>query len=311
MKKILLVLVTALLFCQSAYAQDSENIALLTKKGFFERHQQSVFLSPCEEVKRTLLLHLKYSNSYNLDGLKSLYADNYVNADGFGKEIYFDLVKKTWESYPDIKYKMDIKSINVYENIAVAQVSEYAIASTDSKSGLVDERGVLESSSETTYYFEKINDEWLMTSDYITLEKTFLGYGSAKYTDARLLAPCQIPSGVQYTTSLKLSTPKDSLVIASIGREQITYPQNVAEEVFRKFPECGILERVFTSNNKNINEYAVASFGITKAEVTEKREIKISITGLGFIMSRVNVIPKNEFIKATKTDEKPKNEENK
>lgn len=311
MKKIFLVLIATLLICQTVYAKDTDNITLLAKKGFFERHQQSVFLSPCEEVKKTLLMHLKYSNNYDLENLKSLYSDNYVNADGFSKDIYFDLVKKTWGSYPDIKYKMSIKSIDIYENVAVAQVSEYADATTDSVSGLVNERGYLESSSESIYYFENINDEWLITSDYIACEKTFLGYGSAKYLNAKILAPCQIPANRQYTTSLKLEVPKDNLVIASIGREQITYPQNVADEVFRKFPESEILERVFTSNDKNLNEYAVASFGITKAEVTDKREIKISITGLGFIMSRVNVIPKNEFIKATKADEKLKNEENK
>lgn len=311
MKKIFLVLAMFLLISSSGYAQESDNITLLTKKGFFERHQQSVFISPCEEVRRTLLLHLKYSNSYDLENLKSLYADSYVNADGFGKDIYFDLIKKTWESYPDIKYRMDIKNIEVSDNTAVVHVDEYAIATTDSKSGLVNEKGLLESSSDSIYYLEKINNEWLMTSDHIVKEKTFLGYGSAKYSEPILTAPCQIPANTQYTSSLKLSIPKDSLVIASIGRENITYPQTVAEEVFRKFPESGILERVFTSNNENINEYAVASFGITKAEVTEKREIKISITGLGFAMSRVNVIPKNEFIKTANKDEKSNDEKNK
>ena len=63
-----------------------------------------------------------------------------------------------------------------------------------------------------------------------------------------------------------------------------------------------ILERVFKSNGQNINEYAVASFGITKAEIKNGTELKIYVTGLGFVMSRVNVIPKNEFIKVAENE---------
>jgi len=71
---------------------------------------------------------------------------------------------------------------------------------------------------------------------------------------------------------------------------------------YRLFPDL-----LFTYNDKNINEYAVASFGITKAEVKNGREIKIYVTGLGFLMSRVNVIPNNEFVKIAKK-EKAKDE---
>lgn len=302
MKKIILILTIFLIVCPKSYADEAGNIALLTKKGFFERPQQSVFLSPCEEVKKTLYSHLKYANSYNLEGLKSLYADNYVNVDGFNKNIFFDLIKKTWENYPDIKYKMDIKNIEINSNTAVAEVVEDAIATTDSPSGLVREKGLLESTSGSVYYLEKINDEWLITSDHIMYEKTFLRYGSAKDIKVDLTAPYQVPANEQYTSTLAIQPPKDSLIIASIGQENITYPQAIAKEVFRKLSKEGVIERVFKSNDKNINEYAVASFGITQAEINKKTEIKIYVTGLGFVMSRVNVIPKNDFIKVEKNE---------
>ncbi|MFA7658950.1 MAG: hypothetical protein WCY19_05920 [Candidatus Gastranaerophilaceae bacterium] len=305
MKKLILILTVLLIICPKSYAE-GDNIALLAKKGFFDRPApQSAFISPCEEVKRTLYMHLKYANSYNIEGLKSIYADNYSNADGLNKEIYFDLVKKTWESYPDIKYKIDIRNIEINSNAAVAQVNEYAIATTNTKSGIVNEKGLLESISNSVYYLEKVNGEWLITSDSIIFEKTSLRYGSAKNIEVNLTAPCQMPADTEYTASLNLECPKDSLIIASLGRENITYPQRIAEEVFRKLPEDGVLERVFISNNKNINEYAVASFGITKAEINKGTEIKIYVTGVGFVMSRVNVIPKNEFVKVAK-DEKAK-----
>lgn len=299
MKKLIILLTAIIIFCPKSFAQ-SENIALLDQKGFFTK--TSSCLNPCDEVKRTMLMHLKYANSYNLKGLKSLYAENYMNSDGLNNDIYFDLIKKTWESYPDIKYRMDIKGVEINGNTAVIQVSESAIATTQSKSGVLDENGLLESVSNSVYYLEKTNNDWLITTDHIITEKTFLKYGSAKNIYVDLSAPCQIPAGTPYTSTLTIDQPKNSLIIASIGKENITYPQSTAEEVFRKLPKDGILERVFTSNKDNINEYTVASYGITQAEMNEGPELKIYVTGLGFIMSRVNVIPKNNFIKVAENE---------
>jgi len=303
MKKLLLILTALLFLCPKSYAGE-ENIALLTKKGFFDKPQvQSDFYNPRDEIRKALFLHLKYANTCNLDGLKGLYADDYSNADGINKDIYFDLVKKTWASYPDIKYKLEIQDIDVEHDRAVVQVREYAIATTDSKSGIVNEKGLLESVSNSAYHLMRTNGEWLITSDYVLSEKTYLRFGSAKLTQVELDAPFQIVADTPYSALLKITPPKDSLVIASIGRENITYPQSVAEEIFRKLPEDGILERVFTSNNKNINEYSVASFGITKAEIKNSTEIKIYVTGLGFVMSRINVIPKNDYVKVAKNEQ--------
>lgn len=302
MKKIFLLLIALLIVCSKGYCAEKDNSALLTKEVSFVNAPKFTYSNPCVEIKKALYSHLKYANSYNLEDLKSLYADSFINADGLNKDIYFDLIKKTWESYPDIKYEIGVKNIEINGNHAIAQVIEKATATTTSKSGIVNEKGLLESVSDSVYYLDKINNKWLINSDHIIYEKTFLRYGSAKNTKIDLIAPCQISADAQYTSTLEIQPPKDSLIIASIGREIITYPQSVAEEVFRKLPQDGTLERVFKSNDKNINEYAVASFGITKAEINKGTEIKIYITGLGFVMSRVNVIPKNEFIKVEKNE---------
>lgn len=300
MKKILLILIVFLLIYPKSYAAIKDNSHCPLKRNFLAQSQSS--LSVYEEVKKVLYLHLKHANSCNLEGLKSLYADKYTNSDGFNKTLYFDLIKKTWESYPGIKYKMSIQNIETNENMAIVKVFEQAAATTNSKSGLINQKGLLQSTSNSVYYLEKINNDWLITSDYIISEKTSLRYGEAKnlYTD--LIAPFQIPSENSYTVAFKIEAPKDSLIIASIGQEKITYPQLIPEEVFRKLPENNTLERVFKSNDKNLNEYAVASYGITKAEINKASEIKIYITGIGFIMSRINVIPKNEFIKVAENE---------
>jgi hypothetical protein len=302
MKKLILILTTILILAPVSYGEQSgdNTIALLTKNGFFDTTAQVNYTSPYVEIRKVLCTHLKYANSYNLDGLKTLYADNYINTDGLSRDIYFDLIKKTWDSYPDIKYTIDIKNIEIDADHAVAQVIENAIAATNAKSGIIHEKGILQSTSSSVYYFEKINNKWLITSDHIISEKTMLKYGVANDVKIDLIAPSQIYANTPYTASLDIQAPRDSLVIASIGKEDITYPQVLAEEVFRKLSDDGTLERVFKSNNKNINEYAVASFGITKAKIINQSELKIYVTGLGFAMSRVNVIPKNEFITVAK-----------
>lgn len=311
MKKLFLILITLMISAVQTYADEtpakqvapSDNITLLTQKGFFSTSKPVSSTNPYEQIRRTFCTHLKYSNGYNFEGLKGLYASNYVNADGLNRDIYFDLVKKTWESYPDIKYKIDIRNIEVNDNVAAVQIHEIANATTDSKSGIVNETGLLESVSDGVYYLEKIDNQWLVTSDYVLYEKTSLKYGSAKELEINLSSPIQIPANTSYTTTLKITPPKDSFIIASIGHENITYPQITAEEVFRKLPDDGILERMSTSNTKNLNEYAVASFGVTKAEIKDGREIKISVTGLGFVMSRINVIPQKEDVKVAKVGE--------
>lgn len=309
MKRLFLILTALLILAPASYGAQAEidTITLLTQKGFFATSStQSPSANPYVDLRKSLCAHLKYANGYNLDGLKTLYADNYINADGLDKDIYFDLIKKTWESYPDIKYTMEIKNIEISASNASAQVVERAIASTSAKSGIIHERGILESTSSSVYYFEKINNKWLITSDHIISEKTMLRYGVANDVRINLIAPNQIPANTEYTASLDIQAPKDSLVIASIGKENITYPQVLAEEIFRKLPDDGVLERVFKSNNKNINEYAVASFGITKAKIINQSELKIFVTGLGFAMTRVNVIPKNEFVKVAESEKEDK-----
>lgn len=273
----------------------TDYIAILTKKGFFDRVSTN-FSNPYDSIKKILSCHLKFANKQDFEGLMSLYSEDFVNADGLNRDLYFDLIKKTWASYPDIKYKMSIKNVQVTGKTATAQVNEYAVATTDAKSGMLEGKGLLKSQSSSVYYFKCERGRWKIISDYIVYEKTYLGYGDAKTVSVELDAPNQILAGSEYTATLNMNIPKDTLVIASIGQEKITYPQTPAPEIFRKMSSEGILERIFTANADSINEYNVASFGMTKAEIKDGAEIKIYITGLGFMMSRVNVIPFNNYI---------------
>lgn len=85
----------------------------------------------------------------------------------------------------------------------------------------------------------------------------------------------------------------------------MVFPPENTKEVFRKIAD-GTLERVFKANDNNVNESVVASVGLTHAENYDESKIRVYLSGLAFIMTRVNVIPENKYIKL-----EGKNEQNK
>ena len=291
MRKFLTVLVLIMLSTNSVFALDCN----FSPKTFIS---QQIKKSPIKEFVKN---YVKVANSYDYDKMTSFYAPNYVNSDGIKRDIYFKLIKNTWNSYPNIKYDFKIKNIDMSETTAVVELEETAIASS-----LSPDNGVLKSHANTVYYLQKNNNTWQIVSDYIVNEKTSLCFGEAKNAKIELIAPNQVLSDEEYTVTLSVIPPKDSLVIASIGNEKITYPQETAKEVFRKMPNDMILERLFVSNNDNVNEYAVASVGLTKMKIQPDNQVKVEISGLAYAMSRVNVVPINKLIEEKKDDVKDK-----
>ena len=55
-------------------------------------------------------------------------------------------------------------------------------------------------------------------------------------------------------------------------------------------PQEGELERLVKANDKNLDEYAVASIGFTKVSVNEEQtRAKIEVLGMAYLMKRVNM----------------------
>ena len=145
MRKILLVLIAILLIPAPAHA------------GFWANHKvkaahQRQVKADYNEVKSVLDKQLAMSNKYDFEGLKTLYADNFVNCDGFNKEVYFKLVKDTWDTYKDITYTAQVQ--NVYYNGSYAQVQVYetAMATTIDSEDNISMRGELISAADCIYY---------------------------------------------------------------------------------------------------------------------------------------------------------------
>ncbi len=307
-KKLSVLLITALLFSIASTLPGQASI-LTTQKAKIE--QNRINRATYNDIKKVIDQQSVYTNKYDLKGLATLYANDFVNSDGFNKDVYFKLIEETWKTYPDITYKTEIKNIEFSDNYATVFTNEIAVATSKENIGDLTVIGELYSTSQCVYHLEKQGTKWLINSEKIIEETSTLKYGDARYINIELNAPKQIGANKDYTTTLKVDAPKDSVVIASINKENIVYPQTKSDEAFRKMPDDNILERVFLSNKDNVNEYAVASIGITRAENYTNNQIRIYMGGLAFIMTRINVIPENKFIKLEDKKESAENGKNK
>ena len=203
-----------------------------------------------------------------------------------------------WDTYDNIVYGIKIKDISVKDDSATVEVTETSYADIPVSSTM---DGVLTSESNSIYYLKKNDGDWKVASDKVLSETTSMLYGDAKNLDIKLSAPAEIQAGKEYTASLEFTPPEDVIAIASIASDKVEYPQKQPKEVYRKFPDDNILERLFISNSDNVNQYVVASIGLTKADV-EDLSIKLSLTGFGYKIVRVNVIPKSEEAENVKNE---------
>lgn len=276
MKKVVIIL-TLLLTMPSVFAG-----------GDFDLFNLDIFKNDTREIKSLLHSQVKYANKTNFDKFIATYDKNYTNADGFNLDTYSELVKDIWGTYDKIVYGIKIKSIDVKDDVAEVAVEETSSADIP-VSAKMD--GILRSESDSVYHLKKQNGEWKVASDEVIKETTTMLYGEAKNLDIKLTAPEKINAGEEYTASLEFNPPANIIAIASIASDKVEYPQKQAKEVYRKFPEDNILERIFVSNSDNVNEYVVASIGLTRADV-EDFNIKLSLTGFGYKIVRVNVVPK-------------------
>ncbi|MBO5434461.1 hypothetical protein J6A31_01390, partial [bacterium] len=99
----------------------------------------------------------------------------------------------------------------------------------------------------------------------------------------------------EYTAFLDLELADNENAVATIAHQEIIHPLEDTDQAFRHLTEENELERVFVANNKNINEYATASIGIAKTERINN-SIQVYLSGVAFLMTRVNVIPENKYI---------------
>lgn len=272
-----------------------------------------------KEIKKLLKQLVEYSNEHNVEKVATLYDKKYRSFDGFKYDTFVKMLKETFEVYENLTYKSSVKDIILYEDKAVVNLIDTTTATLSSKKddkkqqlALPDiNTGHLRGECNYAIYLQKINDEWKITGDNVISEVTSIKYGSAKEYPMEFSAPLTVPYDSEYCLTLKMKQKKGDKVVASLGKEEILYPSAEPKDVFRKLPKDGILERVVRSNKKGFNEYAIASVGITKMDVAQDFSIiEFKMTGLAFLMQRVNLYQDINPTREVK-EEKKENAENK
>ncbi len=248
--------------------------------------------SDVKAIKNILKSQIQAANKYSYPDFIKYFDFSYVNSDGFGLDIYSKLVEDTWKSYNNIQYAQKVKNITVNGKDAIAEVVETANAKIESEYNL---SGNLKSVANNVYFLKKTSNGWRIVSDVILTEDTYLSFGELSNYTPILNVPYQVGANSNYTASLEYIAPKNTIAIASINQEKVSYPQQSTGENYRKLPDDGVLERFFTANSDGVNEYIVASLGLTRPEFDNK-DLQINVTGIAYVIKRVNVIPENKFI---------------
>ncbi len=271
---------------------DEKTKSLLEKIGF----GKFVDETSTKEILSFFKTFEKTMQKGDLDKLKTFYSDDFINNDGFNKETYFKLITLVADLYDDAKYSTEMVSVSRNGDFACAIVNETATAQTSDQYKQINGTGIVRSDSRYIYYLTKLSGKWKISAIDTITEKTSLLYGDAKLLNYDIKAPAKVKEGSQYSISFTVSQiPDNSLLIASLTNDPIVYPQQNKPEVFRTFKNKETtLERIVTANKDHYNEYATASLGITKAGIAKGDDInmiKIYMTGMAFVMARVNVDP--------------------
>ena len=295
MKKIFIIFALLMFTFSNAFAAGEVNNVLYTGQNLF-----GIEKSDKAQIKELLNNLNKYSNEHNIAALKEFYAKDYISYDGFNHSAFFAAIEETFKLYPDISYKSKIKSVNIFGDWAAAELIDTTISKKQTATQAVinnqhvsnkEIEGTMESICHYVVYLKKVSNKWQIYSDNIITEETAIKYGKATEIDMEVLSPLIVKGGEEYCISLNVENkPKGAIVLASLTREEIKYPPAAPSDIFRKLPKDGSLERVVTANKKGVNEYSLASVGITEISLNEeKTAINYEMSGVAFLMKRVNV----------------------
>lgn len=236
------------------------------------------------------------SNSHDLETVASFYSENYLSGDNLDKEQVLDLIKKTWNTYPDILYTNDIKYVRFSDNWASIESYDKSKATTDKVSDITNDKGDMVSQSHSVIYLRKVGKEWKIVGDFTYYETATVKFGTAKNLTIKFSSPGQVKAGEMYSAKILTEVPVGAFTVGSITKEPLVFPNIKAKEKFRTINQSlGSLERVFESNENNVNEFVTATVGIT--ELTEDNQARptVQLKGICIIGNRINVIPHSTF----------------
>ncbi|MCD7780866.1 MAG: nuclear transport factor 2 family protein [Candidatus Gastranaerophilales bacterium] len=274
----------------------SEETDIINKVTFREIFKKS----PEAQINSFFKKYNKYSSKNDIEKLKTMYADEYVNNDGFNKETVFKLMATASDAYKEVKYTTDILSIKTDGNYAVVKAHEIATGETAKAIKKLNDTGSIVSDIYYTDYLVKRDNKWQISATDVTYEKVDLKYGEAKKMNVDVTAPDCVPEGSEYEALVKINSPDGVFVVGSIVNEQIVFPQIEEKDVYRSIKNDE-LARVLSANKNKHNEYATISIAITRAQV-EPPSVVLNMTGMAFVMKRINVLSVDNGLITEKED---------
>ncbi len=295
MKKIVLYLVLTSLFVFGSASV--ANASIISDKSY-RLEQKKAVSRDIKQVKELIKVHNTFANKHDLAALNALYAENYISSDGFDKKVYFKSIEETWKECDDLTYTTRIKDINIKGDYASVSVEETATGTISDVLESEPIAGEIHSVSTGIYYLEKKNGKWYISGENDLTDESSLLYGDARFMNIEIQAPDQVSAGENFTTSLKVSADENTFIIGSIDHDPVTFPSGSPASNLRALPQSQTLERIITANSDNLNEYVIASLAISKVRKgSDENDVRVYMAGLACVMKRVNVVPKNNFIK--------------
>ncbi|HIS89610.1 TPA: nuclear transport factor 2 family protein [Candidatus Avigastranaerophilus faecigallinarum] len=278
----------------SAEDDDFEETDIIKRVSLRDKFKRS----PEAQINSFFKKYNRYSSKNNIEKLKELYSDDYINNDGFNKETIFKMMEMASGAYKDVSYVTEIESIKVEGNYAVVKAHELATGETIKVIEKLKDTGSITSEIYYTDYLRKDGNKWKIIATDINSEKVELKYGEAKNMIVDICAPQKVPEGSEYEVTMKTKTPDGVFAVGSIVNEPIVYPQVQAKDVFRSI-KSETLSRILKANKDKNNEYATVSIAITRAQV-QPPSLVLNMTGMAFVMKRVNVLSLNKNVKLDK-----------
>lgn len=274
--------------------EDCDEVELIKRFSLKNKFKKS----PESQIKDFFKRYNRYSAKNRIDKLKELYTDDYVNNDGFDKKTVFEMMNMASSAYKNVYYTTDIESIEVDGNYAVVRAKEVATGETEKVFEKVNDTGSINSELRFVDYMKKEGNNWKISATEVIFEKVILAYGEAKSLPVNISAPDCVPEGANYEVSVRTTSPDHSFLVASISNDKIVFPQEQGKDVYRAIKKDE-LARILTANKTNNNEYATVSIALTRAQV-EPESVVLNMTGIAFIMKRVNVLPLNKNVNLNK-----------
>ncbi len=254
-----------------------------------------------EVIKITEKLR-KLSDKNDIEGISKYYSDNYKSADGYNKDQILEIFETARKLYPSSKTKETIKKVDIKDDlikIYIDEISTTKILVKGDDAAYTEKgkiKGKMVSVADYSMTYKKENDNWMVVADEIYEEATDIRYGEAMEADFKMEAPKTLKPNEEFTVKTTLVVPENRVAVGSIGHDKIVYPTEKYWDPYRAIDSTGILERVMIANDKNINEYANATYAFIKTVDTKDKKAKkyrAVISGMGFYVQRMNMEKSN------------------